>query len=86
MSIDPRQGDVEARVSAWLRDEIGIPESALGRDAPLVSSGLLDSASLVRLATHLERTFGLRIPDRDIDVDHFDTLAMIAGYVSRRTS
>jgi acyl carrier protein len=83
MSTDA-PAEVEARVRAWLRDEIGIPESELGRDAPLVSSGRLDSASLVRLATHLERTFGLRIPDRDIDVDHFDTLAMITDYVCGR--
>jgi len=86
MSIDPGPDDVEARVFAWLHDEIGIPEHDLGRDAPLVSSGLLDSASLVRLATHLERSFGVRIPDRDIDADHFDTLAMIASYVSSRLS
>jgi acyl carrier protein len=36
---------------------------------------------LVRLATHLERRFDVSIPDAEIDVERFGTIARIVAYV-----
>ncbi len=72
---------LEASIFTYLRDKLGVDEPDLTRDTELVSSGLVDSGSLVRLATHLERVTELSIPDRDIDVDHFDSVAMIVDYI-----
>ena len=70
---------LEREIRAFLERKLGISE--IDRDEELVSSGLVDSGNLVRLATQIERVTGLRIPDRDIDADHFDSLAMIVDYV-----
>jgi len=67
-----------------VRDEFRIDESELSWDAPLVRTGLLDSVSLVQLAGYLERTFGIEIPDQEIDADHFDSIGMIVEYVRQR--
>jgi acyl carrier protein len=75
---------IEAVVRAYLRDEAGMDEAELSRDAMLVRTGRLDSADLVQLATHLERTFGIEIPDPDIDADHLDSIGQIAAYVASR--
>jgi len=69
---------------AFLRDELRVPEAEIGDDTELFSAGRIDSADLVRLATWVERTTGLRIPDDDINVDHFDSVAKILEYVEAR--
>ena len=75
--------ELEARILSFLRQELGIRQ-AVERDTELVSSGLVDSADLVRLATHLERTLDLSIPDHEIDADNFDSVATILEYVERK--
>ena len=76
--------DVRDAVVAYVRDQFRIDEAELGWDAPLVRTGLLDSLSLVQLAGHLERTFGIEIPDQDVDADHLDSIGMIVEYVQQR--
>ncbi len=69
---------LEREIRAFLEEKLGI--SGIDRSQELISSGLLDSGNVVRLATQVERLTGIRIPDRDIDADHFDSLAMIVDY------
>jgi len=75
--------ELEREIYAFLERKLGI--SGIGRDDELVSNGLVDSGNLVRVATHLERLTGIEIPDRDIDADHFDTVAMIVDYVASKS-
>jgi acyl carrier protein len=75
--------EIEARILGFLRQELRIQET-VERDSALVSSGLLDSSGLVRLATHLERTLDLTIPDHEISVDNFDSIETILEYVGRK--
>ncbi|TFH31907.1 MAG: hypothetical protein E4G99_13395, partial [Anaerolineales bacterium] len=43
-------------------------------DEPLISSGLIDSFSLVDLALFIEETFSVRIDDAELTADVFDNL------------
>jgi acyl carrier protein len=76
--------ELEAEIFRYLEKKLRVKASDLSREAPLISSGLVDSGNLVRLATHLERLTGVSIPDRDIDADHFDSIEMILGYIARK--
>ncbi len=73
---------VETELLAYVRSEFGLAEE-ITRESKLVRTGLLDSVNLVQLATHLERTFAVTIPDQDIDAEHMETVAMIADYAMR---
>lgn len=73
--------ELEAEIFSYLEKKLKVGATDLDRETPLISSGLVDSGNLVRLATHLERIAGVTIPDRDIDADHFDSVGMIVGYV-----
>jgi len=75
---------VEAKIRVFLRGEPGLETAVIDADTPLVSSGLVDSAALVRLAALLERETGLLIPDADLSTDHFDSIALILAYLARR--
>jgi acyl carrier protein len=68
----------------FLSDELGVEDHDLTLDTPLVTTGLVDSAGLVRLAALIEDATGIVIPDRDINAENFDTLARILAYLRRR--
>lgn len=72
-----------ARILAYLRSGLGI-EDDLTTDTPLVTSGIVDSAALMRLAAFIERETGITIPDPDINVGHFDTVRKIVEYMATR--
>jgi acyl carrier protein len=74
---------LERDVRTWLEEKLDL--TGLGRDDELVSNGLVDSGNLVRLATKIERLTGVEIPDRDIDAEHFDSIALIVAYVQARS-
>jgi acyl carrier protein len=76
--------ELERSILAFLRDELRVRDETIGRDTELVSTGLIDSTDLVRLAAHLERTLDVEIPDEDISPDYFDSVAMILDYVERK--
>jgi acyl carrier protein len=72
---------LEDKIRRILREELGVDDEDIEVHTPIVTSGLVDSAGLVRLATLLETETGVSIPDRDIHSDNFDTLAKIDTYV-----
>ena len=50
----------------------GVPIDA---DSPLISSGLIDSLSMVSMKVFLDQTYRLRIPDAEASAEAFDTVA-----------
>ncbi len=53
-------------------------------DAPLISSGLVDSFSLVDLALFVEDTFGVRIDDTELNANTFDSLNQLVALIKQR--
>lgn len=60
------------------------PNREIGVDEPLISSGLIDSFSLVDLALFVEDTFGVRIADAELNASTFDTLKQLADLIQSR--
>jgi acyl carrier protein/D-alanine--poly(phosphoribitol) ligase subunit 2 len=55
-------------------------------DTPLISSGLVDSFSMVSLKRFLEVRYKISIPDDDASPEAFDSVNKIADLVRRFTS
>ncbi len=53
----------------------------VGPDSPLISSGIVDSFSMVSLKTFLERKFKISIPDDKATPEAFDTVNRIVKLV-----
>ena len=81
----PPLPELTERIRDFLSGELGLSVDDLEPDTALVSSGLLDSVALVRLAGFLERETGCLIPDADVEGEQFDTIARIHEYLSGRT-
>lgn len=60
------------------------PDRSIEPDAPLISSGLIDSFSLVDLALFIEDTYGVRIEDTELNASTFDTLARLVEIIRER--
>jgi acyl carrier protein len=55
-------------------------------DEPLLSSGIIDSFSLVDLSLLIEDHFGVIIDDSELNASTFDTLADLANLIEQRRS
>lgn len=62
------------------------PNRKITPDEPLISSGLIDSFSLMDLALFVEDTFGVRIEDTELNANTFDNLNQLAFLVESRKS
>ena len=60
------------------------PNRAITADESLLSSGLIDSFSLMDLALYVEDTFGVRIEDTELNADTFDNLTQLAALIESR--
>jgi acyl carrier protein len=60
------------------------PNKAIAADEALISSGLIDSFSLMDLALFVEDTFGVRIEDTELNAETFDNLEQLAALISSR--
>lgn len=60
------------------------PNKVIQPDEPLITSGLVDSFSLVDLALFVENSFNVRIDDTELTADVFDTLRQLAELVESR--
>ena len=64
-------------------DEDEVDEIRLDEHTPLISSGIVDSFSMVSLKRFLEKKYAISIPDEDATPQAFDTVASIIDLVKR---
>lgn len=60
------------------------PNRKIAADEKLISSGLIDSFSLMDLALFVEDTFGVRIEDTELNAQTFDNLTQLASLIQSR--
>lgn len=60
------------------------PKRVIHPDELIISSGLIDSFSLVDLALYVEDTFGVHIDDTELNADTFDSLNQLAALIIQR--
>lgn len=60
------------------------PKRIIQPDEALISSGLIDSFSLVDLALLVEDEFGVVVDDTELNPDSFDTLEQLAALIQSK--
>ena len=60
------------------------PNKVISPDEALISSGMIDSFSLMDLALFVEDTFNVRIEDTELNAQTFDNLSQLAALISSR--
>ena len=74
-----------AKLAASIATEIlKQPKRVIKPDEPLISSGLIDSFSLMDLSLLVEKNFGVRIEDTELNAETFDSLQQLAALIQSR--
>ncbi|MCX6055414.1 MAG: acyl carrier protein [Chloroflexi bacterium] len=61
------------------------PARVLSGEQALLSSGMIDSMSLVDLAIFIEDTFHVRLDDAELNKETFDTLGELVSIIEERS-
>jgi acyl carrier protein len=73
------------KIVQYIYDEYVEDESMeIGDDTPLISSGLVDSFSMVSLKMFLEEEYDIRMTDEEASTEAFDTVSRIMELVQRK--
>jgi acyl carrier protein len=79
------KADIIEELKIYLQEDIlQLPSREIAPDEALISSGLVDSFSLVDVALFVEDTFDVRIDDTELNADTFDTLNELADLILDR--
>ena len=79
--------EMKNQLSEFIASEIlNQPGREIGEDEKLISSGLVDSLSLVDIALFVEEEFQVIIDDTELNADIFDTLAELESIIRSRRS
>jgi acyl carrier protein len=77
--------DIAAQLSTFIATTIlKQPKRSIGDAETLISTGLIDSFSLMDLALFVEDTFGVRIEDTELNADTFDNLTQLTSLIESR--
>ena len=77
--------DVIAQLASFLAEKIlKQPNRKIIADESLISSGLIDSFSLMDVALFVEDTFGVRIEDTELNANTFDNFTQLAALIESR--
>jgi acyl carrier protein len=69
------------QIRRFIRDSFLVDDFA--DDDSFLGTGLIDSLGIVQLVSFVEAEFGLKVPDRDLVPDNFDSVAKLVSYVER---
>ena len=79
--------EMKNQLSEFIASEIlNQPGREIGEDEKLISSGLIDSLSLVDISLFVEEQFQVIIDDTELNADTFDTLAELETIIESRRS
>lgn len=75
--------EIKRSVKTFMIEELlpGEDPDSLTDQTQFVSDGILDSLASLKLVSHLEESFGVKIEAHEVDVDHLDTLDSIVDLV-----
>jgi len=76
--------DKRAKLLEIIR-QVSKPDANPQPDESLFESGLLDSFALPDMVTALEASFGIKIPDSDLNPRKFDSIERIESYLETHT-
>ncbi len=80
--------DIRKSVTAFIIEELlpGEDPNNITDKTQFVSDGILDSLASLKLVSHLEERYGIKIEAHEVDVDHLDTLDGIVTLVLSKRS
>jgi acyl carrier protein/D-alanine--poly(phosphoribitol) ligase subunit 2 len=77
---DMQQTVLDYIIDEYIEEDDDVEVTA---DTPLITSGIVDSFSMVSLKTFLEKQYGISLPDSEATTEAFDTVNSIVALVQK---
>ena len=77
---------IKSTVKSYILKEFlpGDDPDELTDETPLITGGILDALATLKLVAFLEEQYGIAVQAHETDVDHLDTVALIATLVASK--
>ncbi|WP_165073575.1 acyl carrier protein [Paludisphaera rhizosphaerae] len=78
--------DIQKDVHTFILTEFlpGEDPSELTESTPLITGGILDSITTLKLVVYLEERFGITVEAHEAGVEHLDSIKQIADLVAEK--
>jgi acyl carrier protein len=68
-------------ITNYINEEIDV---LVTQEEELLSSGLIDSITIMKLIAHLEETYEIKVPPQDMVIENFNTITSITEYITQQ--
>ncbi|HTS35600.1 MAG TPA: acyl carrier protein [Candidatus Solibacter sp.] len=79
----PLSSEMMKELVAYISEKVVKGKSEINEDTPLVSSGLIDSFSLIEIFLELQRIAGRKVPASKVQAKDMDTVRLMFGTAER---
>ena len=78
--------DIASTLERFIVDELMMSDknTRVDPDASLLSSGVVDSLSLLRLISFIEERFGVTVADGEVVPENFETINIMKSFVTAK--
>jgi 2-hydroxymuconate-semialdehyde hydrolase len=73
----------EELIEYIMKEFVEDPDEEIDENTPLMSSGLIDSLSIVSLVAFIDKKYGVKIPDEKGTVENFETVTKIIDIINQ---
>jgi len=73
----------EELIKYIMKEFVEDPDEEIDENTPLMSSGLIDSLSIVSLVAFVDKKYGVKIPDEKGTVENFETVNKIIDIINQ---
>jgi methoxymalonate biosynthesis acyl carrier protein len=63
-----------------------VADTDIPDDQDIFASGLVNSLFAMQLVLFIEKEFQVKVEDEDLDINNFNTIAAMVGFIGRKTS
>lgn len=83
--MPPISNNLHEQLSQFIAEKIlKQPSRTIQENEPIITSGLIDSFSLVDLALFVEERFGVHIDDTELNAETFDNIHELVKIIEKR--
>lgn len=84
----PSSDEIQQSLKTYILEEFLPDEDAedLTTDIELVSTGILDSISVINVVAHVEKFYNIKIEAHEASVDNMNTIESMAALISQKLS
>ena len=74
---------IETQVREYIEEFVLYGDPLESNTTSLIESGMIDSTGAMEMVLFIEETFGVEVPNQDINPDNLDTVIRITNLVQR---